>query len=362
MERHCHPERSEAKSRDLAGCVLRIDPETTPRTTGSLPGPSSERGAGDPSALPLRGVGRDDSSPGLGSILLITMILAFTLSALASAQEPPSPIEFLQAMSRSGLQQAGAEKLDMLGPDGKIVYWAAGEGPVVVLVHGTNDQAGLWFRTVAALKDRYRVVAPDMPGHGESDPESGPLDMEMMTNAVEAIVDHVSPGDPVILVGNSMGGWASLLYVLDNPDRVSRLVLEDSGGISLEKPPKITLVPTTRDEARDAFDAAIGPNGTVPDAVLDDFVKRAPTSPAARFEETSWKPYLLDGRLGEIEVPTTLIWGEADEILPLSYGERMKSMIPGATIVTIPGCGHIPHNECSDEFLKALGTALARSE
>ena len=261
-------------------------------------------------------------------------------------------------MSRAGLKNSGAEQLSIEGPDGTIVYWSAGEGPVVVLVHGTNDQAGLWWRTVAALKNQYKVVAIDMPGHGESGPSEGPLDMKIMQEAVAAIVDTVSPDEPVILVGNSMGGWASLLYALDNPGRVRQLVLESSGGISLETRPTVTLIPTTIEEARAAFDAALGPDGLIPDPVLEDFVRRAPTSPAARFAERSWDEFLLDERLGDLDVPVTLIWGEQDGILPLSYAERMQSMIDGATLTVIPGCGHIPHNECADKFIEALNANL----
>lgn len=285
----------------------------------------------------------------------------FHFSFSISATQP-SPLEFLEAMSRAALERTGAEQLEIEGPDGKLVYWAAGEGPVVVLLHGTNDQAGLWWRTAASLKNRYRVIIPDMPGHGESAPATGPLDMSMMKNAVDSLLRAVSPDAPVTLVGNSMGGWAALLYTLDQPDRVSRLILEAPGGIALDTPPIVTLVPETIEEARAGFDAALGSDRSIPDPVLEDFVRRAPTSPAARLSERPWDGHLLDDRLGAIEVPTALIWGAEDGILPLPYGERMKSMIEGATLTVIPGCGHVLHNECPDQFLEALNVILGDTE
>jgi pimeloyl-ACP methyl ester carboxylesterase len=275
------------------------------------------------------------------------------------AEAASGPIEILRAMSRSALAATGAVKQEIEGPDGKLAYWIAGSGPTVVLLHGTNDQAGLWWQVVRDLGAQYRFVIPDMPGHGESDPATGPLDLGMMLAAVESLAETVSPEEPFVLVGNSMGGWVALLYALEHPERVSHLVLESAGGISLDpdfEPP--ALVPRTREEARIAFDAAIGPDGLVPDAVLDDFVRRAPFSEAARMLEAGFERYILDDRIAGVRVPVTLIWGDADGVLPLSFGRRMASMIPGSVLHAIPGCGHIPHNECAKEFVTLLEASL----
>ena len=72
----------------------------------------------------------------------------------------------------------------------------------------------------------------------------------------------------------------------------------------------------------------------------------------------SFAPYFLDGRLGAIRAPATLVWGENDGILPLDYARRMKDELPAANLQTIPRCGHIPHNECSEEFVGILREAL----
>lgn len=288
------------------------------------------------------------------------ILLVLVICAGASGDESaPGPIELLREMSRSALAATGAVKQEIEAPSGRLVYWTAGSGPTVVLLHGTNDQAGLWWQVVRDLSKRYRFVIPDMPGHGQSDPADGPLDLGMMLEAVETLAKQESPEEPFVLVGNSMGGWVALLYALDHPERLSRLVLESAGGISLDpdfEPP--ALVPRTREEARIAFDAAIGPDGLVPDSVLDDFVRRAPSSEAARMLEAGYEAYILDDRIGDVRVPTTLIWGDADGVLPLSFGRRMEEMIPGSVLHAIPGCGHITHNECAKAFVAFLEESL----
>ncbi len=286
--RATEPTSRQSKGRHrFSSCAAEITHGEAPRFPARPPARGDEAGSFQSAPQSLRP----------RAVLATILLLCLAPLAMASEKPQPSPLEFLEAMSRAGLKNSGAEQHAVDGPDGKLVYWSAGEGPVVVLVHGTNDQAGLWWRTVAALKGHYRVVAIDMPGHGESAPAEGPLDMKMMQDGVATIVETVSPDEPVVLIGNSMGGWASLLYALDSPARVRQLVLESSGGISLDTPPSVTLVPTTIEEARAAFDAAIGPDGLIPDPVLEDFVRRAPTSPAARFAERSWEEFLLDDRL-----------------------------------------------------------------
>ncbi|MCA1734416.1 MAG: alpha/beta fold hydrolase, partial [Acidobacteria bacterium] len=70
--------------------------------------------------------------------------------------------------------------------------------------------------------------------------------------------------------------------------------------------------------------------------------------------------WLLDDRLAELSLPVTLIWGEKDGILPLDYAQRLAAAIPGAELRTIPDCGHIPHNECPEEFARELSGALGQ--
>jgi pimeloyl-ACP methyl ester carboxylesterase len=198
---------------------------------------------------------------------------------------------------------------------------------------------------------------PDMPGHGESEPASGPIRFEMMLDAIEALKAKESPDAPVAIVGNSLGGWVAMIYTLEHPGDVRQLILENAGGISVDyKGP--SFLPASREEARAIIDATLARETPVPDFILDDLVRRAPTSQIARMADENFASYLLDERLGEIGVPTTLIWGEEDEVTDLELAGRMQSLIPEAELRTIVRCGHIPHNECPDDFAKLLDEAL----
>lgn len=269
-----------------------------------------------------------------------------------------SPIEMFEKMGRLHLKMTGGEKHQVEAPSGTLVYWTVGEGPTVFLIHGANDQAGRWSKSVALLKGSYRFVIPDMPGHGESDPATGAIRMEMLVEAVGALKAKESPDQPVVLVGNSLGGWVSMLYTLDHPDDVRQLVLEDSGGISVDYDGP-SLLPTTREEARAAFEATIV-RTPVPDFIVDDFLEYAPTSPVARMMDEKFEDYVVDDRLAELNVPTTLIWGEGDKLADLEYAGRLKSMIAGAELHTIARCGHVPHNECATEFSALLDDSLKK--
>lgn len=288
-------------------------------------------------------------------IIVIAVAAVIVYGALRFKREP---LATLEAWSRFSLKRAGAEARTLAAPSGELRYFVAGVGRPVLLLHGVNDQAGLWAKTIKPLRGRYRFIVPDLPGHGESAPVTGELDLGMMLAAVEALADREAKDQPLTIVGNSMGGWLALLYAEKHPERVRELVLENAGGLSAPDYSGPTILPKNRAEARAAFNATFA-RTPIPDAIVDDFVRRAPRSPAARMRAESFRPFLLDDRLGAIRVPVTLVWGENDGVLPLDYANRMKNAIPGAQLRTIPRCGHVPHGECSEEFVAILREILA---
>ncbi len=156
---------------------------------------------------------------------------------------------------------------------------------------------------VPPLVDDYRVVIPDLPGHWKSDPKSGPLGIDQVLAGLEAVMETTCAGEPAILVGNSMGAWISMLYAVEHPDRVERLVAINGGAIR-EDNPQVNLFPTTRDEAHETMKALMGPaTPPVPDFVLDDVIRHARVGPAGRLAQTAdaMDAFLLDGRLGEVD-------------------------------------------------------------
>ncbi len=273
-----------------------------------------------------------------------------------------NPVHVLEQLTRRSLRSAGAERKTIATPDGTLTYFTLGSGSPVVLLHGANDQAGLWNRTARVLARDHRVIVPDLPGHGESAPATGPLSFAQILGGVRAVIEKECPTGKVGLVGNSLGGWIAMLWALEHPDRVSVVVLEDAGGVSIDyKGP--SLLPKTREEARTVVKAVLGPSGPpMPGYILDDLVRRAPRSQVARMAGEDVRPYLLDDKLAGVNFPVALIWGEDDGVAPLDYGRHFASMIRGAQIVAIPNCGHIPHNQCPGQFNSRLVSALTELE
>jgi len=263
--------------------------------------------------------------------------------------------------SRVALTRIGLEENRMDGPAGRLTWFEGGSGPPMLLLHGAGDQAGSWARAAPALLERYRLIVPDLPGHWGSDPSDGPLPMEVMLAGVDALLDARDGGQPVVVVGNSLGAWIGFLVAVDRPDDLDRLVAINGGPIRQDDP-AVNLFPQTRDEARETMRGLMGPSSPdIPGFVLDDVVRWSRVGPAARFAATAADlgRWLLDDRLDEVRVPVDLVWGDADALFPPAYAERLASGLPRARLTLVPGCGHVPHRECPAELTDALLGALA---
>jgi len=261
-------------------------------------------------------------------------------------------------IARDSLATAGMERREVDG----VVYWIGGAPPAaahagegsgapltIVLLHGVNDQAGTFAAVVPALLKKYRVIIPDLPGHGESAPRTGPIPMTTILDSVSRIVDR-EDARCFILVGNSFGGWVAILYALAHPDRVQQLVLESGGGLA--RPPAVPLTATDRESAQRILRAVHGPDYVAPDWAVDALINRATDSPLLRL--TGIFDWFVEPRLVNVHVPTTLVWGEFDGVVPLSYAETLQDGIRGAKLNIIKGAGHIPHAQQPERFLECL--------
>lgn len=250
------------------------------------------------------------------------------------------------AIARNALTQAGLERVERDGS----VYWRGGSGPItVVLIHGINDQAGTWAAVAPALAKHYRVIIPDLPGHGDSEPKSGPIEMQSILDRVAQILDHEDARCSIV-VGNSFGAWIAILHALAHPDRVQHLVLESGGGLA--RMPNVPLTTTDRETAVKVLRAVWGPEYAPADWAIDALIKRASDSPLLRL--TGQLNYFVEPRLKSLHVPTTLLSGEFDGVVPLSYMQALQDGIAGAELKIIKGAGHIPHAQQPERFLECL--------
>ena len=253
----------------------------------------------------------------------------------------------LDWFNRRALVAAGFSEQTVESPAGPQTVFTAGQGTPILLLHGAGDHAGSWSHAAPPLlaAGRYHVVIPDLAGRGTSAPYEGPLDTPTILQGLDAIIAPLAA--PAILVGNSHGAWLALLYTKAQPERVDRIVAVNGAPIET-LPPGITLTPSTRDEARRLWQAMLDPSRwAIPDFVLDELIRKGREGAIARLTI----PPLCS--LSEIRRPIDLLWGESDQLLPLSLARAL-----GARLTTIPHCGHLPHIECAAQFNAAIARLL----
>ena len=258
--------------------------------------------------------------------------------------EIKSPADAMR-VTRAALTAAGFERREHEG----MVWFESGRAearPTLVLLHGVNDHAGTWFTIAPTLAQRFRVILPDLPGHGESLPRNAPLPISMIVDRIASIL----PKEPFTLLGNSLGGWIAMLYTLRHPERVQTLILESSGG--LNRPFAVPVLATNREEAAVILRAVHGPKYVAPEWVVEALLERAQDSPMLRVTEI--EEHYIDARLGELRVPTNLVWGADDGVLPVAYAKELQRGIAGAQLHVIEGAAHIPHLQQPQRFLECL--------
>lgn len=249
-----------------------------------------------------------------------------------------------------------------------------GDGAPMVLLHNLGEFAALWTGVTPELMRTHRVVAPDLPGHGATGVPDGPLDVDRTLTWLGALIEETCPSPPV-LVGRGLGGAIAARFVIDQGDRVERLVLVGSLGLApFEPAPSFGLAmqeflaqPT--EKTRDALFAQcfvdldrlrerMGPRWE-PIAAYALERARIPKLQAAQDElmHHFGVPAIPEADLARIEVPTALIWGRGDLLVRLAVGESARSRY-GWPLHTIDGAGDDPPMEQPAAFLAALQDAI----
>lgn len=292
---------------------------------------------------------------------LVALVLAIVVAVVAlGVWFWQSPLAIYESATRRTLAGLGLQKKEIETGAGSLVYFEGGRGPTLVLVHGAGHQAGAWSEAARGLVDRYRLVIPDLPGHGESDPAEGPLPMADLYAGLEGLLQSEAVDEPPVLVGNSLGAWLGMLYAHRNPDGLERLVAVNGGAV-VNDPGDYNLLPTTRAEARHLVDGLRDPSSEfIPNFVLDDLVQRSADGPVARMmlDLEGMHEYVLNDRIAEITSPVDLLWGESDRFMDLEYAAAMDALLPRSRLTRIESCGHIPQTECPDRFLEVLDHVL----
>ena len=256
-----------------------------------------------------------------------------------------------------GLAERGARTGWAPSPAGPLRYAVRGpaDEPSALLLHGLGDSLASWARVVGPLSRDYRLHLIDLPGHGLS---GTPPDWRLGTLAA-AVAEYARRLHEPVLMGHSLGGWLALRLALSGAVRPRGMVLVNPGGAALGRelwPPFRQLV-SARDRAgverylQAAFHRAPLALRLFPGEVIAAMSAEAC---GGILDALSEPDFLREAELAGLEVPTRLVWGTDDRLLPEGTLAFFRRALPRAEVVLLQRSGHLPHLETPGALARAL--------
>ncbi|MHA6761216.1 alpha/beta fold hydrolase [Streptacidiphilus sp. PAMC 29251] len=262
-------------------------------------------------------------------------------------------------------------------------YRVTGEGPPVLLLHGIGRTLEDWTEQQHRLRDRYRVYSLDLAGFGSSQRLDGPCSLSGFADFVTGFLDAVGEHRRVVVMGNSLGGAVALAVAAAAPERVSALVLANSAGFGQEvafvlrllalRPLGRILLRPNRGNARRTERALFFDRRFATEERVEHALRAAERPGAAEvFLETvrglgtlrgirpQWRERLL-AQVAPLRVPTLVVWGDHDLILPAAHLDHARRSLPHARTHLFADTGHMPQIERAEEFHE-LASAFLKEE
>ena len=260
----------------------------------------------------------------------------------------------------------------------EIAYRTGGSGPVVLFIHGMAGSSSMWKPILPMISPHVTYLAPDLPGHGRSDKPRGDYSLGAQASVLRDLLTTLGH-ERVTIVGQSLGGGIALQFCYQYPERCERLGLVCAGGLGEEVMPllrgltlpgvDLVLPLAFQPVFRDVVHGAVGLLGRIG-------LKPAPTALEA------WRSYcslidpdtrqaflhtlkaVVDHKGQRVSawdklylasaLPTLIVWGDKDPIIPVSHAYNTHEAIPGSRLEIFEGAGHYPHDEDPEHFAEVL--------
>jgi pimeloyl-ACP methyl ester carboxylesterase len=295
-----------------------------------------------------------------------------------SRSSPAAPA----AESTPALQPAEPPALDLEAREielhgHRVIYRTAGSGPPLVLIHGMVNSSRHWADVAGRLAHDYRVIAPDLLGHGDSAKPEGDYSLGGHAAGIRDLLSALGI-DRATIVVHSLGGGVAMQFFYQFPERCERLGLVSSGGLGREVsvPLKLAAMPGAGPvlaliarpgplRALEAAGRALRARHKGFGAFLGAVVRslRSLEEPGARLAflytlrsviGTKGQRVSARDRLYLADLPTLVVWGERDRTIPIEHGREAAAAFPSCRFETLPGVGHFPHLEDPAPLAKIL--------
>jgi pimeloyl-ACP methyl ester carboxylesterase len=267
-----------------------------------------------------------------------------------------------------------------------VSYRLAGSGPVLVLIHGITSSSRTWERVLPLLADHFTVLAPDLLGHGESAKPRGDYSLGAYASGVRDLMVALGHRRATV-VGHSLGGGIAMQLAYQFPERVERLALVNSGGLGrevnlmlraatlpgAEYVLPLLCAPAIGDAVR-AVGRVMGAIGLRPGAdlqgMLEGFGSLSAVDARRAFLHTARSIIDLGGQRVSARdrlylaggMPTLIVWGENDPMIPVAHGRAAHAEMPGSRLEVFPGAGHFPFNDDPLRFAGVLRDFIGSTE
>jgi pimeloyl-ACP methyl ester carboxylesterase len=267
----------------------------------------------------------------------------------------------------------------------RVAYRDAGEGEALLLIHGMAGSSATWRDVIPALARNYRVIAPDLLGHGESDKPRGDYSLGAFAASLRDLLDELGISRTTV-IGQSLGGGIAMQFAYQHRDRCERVVLIGSGGLGpdlswtlrlLSAPGAELILPviappqvlSAGNKIKSWLSSAgvQSPRGTELWSAYSSLSERDTRNAFLRTLRS-----VVDYRgqavsaLGKLhltaQMPAMFIWGDRDKIIPVSHGYAAHDALPGSRLEILPGLGHFPHVEAPAQVVDLLEDFITSTE
>ncbi len=247
----------------------------------------------------------------------------------------------------------------------KLFLRGDGAGEPLLFLHGVQGLPG-WTDALARLAEHFTVIAPDHPGFGHSDAPDGIDDVGDLAYFYLDLLAGLANGR-VHIVGHSLGGWIAMAMAIRSTAQILSLTLVDAAGISVDGVKRGDMfIGSPAETGKLLFAGEEAASRWAGLWQASDEMRETYDKNRAAAAKYTWQPRLYDPKLARwlhrINVPTHIVWGEGDFLIPPAHGEELQRLIPGATLTRIAGIGHLGDIEAPSAFADAIVPFIAGLE